>query len=405
MDSQGLSNFAQGAWAKIKDVAGAAGRRAGEFARGPGGGKLVQHARDVFTPSEVIEGWQTVGRGVGSVGGAAQPIRNVAERAVEAARQAGSGGAASVVREAAGSAGRAARSVADTVARGGAAGGVPLRGALEGMQGLPRDLAKQVVTNSRVLRTPGGLQRVQDVEVLRARWIKPPQGIPGAGSAGGGAAGGAVGPVVGAGSGAGGAGASGAGQGVARAARGARGAATGGAGGAGGAGQAARAAEGAGRAAGSAGRSAKAAKAAGDAAKAAGEAAKAAKPWNWNLIKAGFKQIAQGAFKAAKVSSVFAGVLSLVQNGYMMLTGRQGLPETIGAVVAETAGGFVGGGLGAVLSGGALAVAASFGITAGLPFIAIGFAATTLGYMLGNSMFQGLFGDGLRGVVTKLLGG
>jgi hypothetical protein len=94
-----------------------------------------------------------------------------------------------------------------------------------------------------------------------------------------------------------------------------------------------------------------------------------------------------------------------VQNGYMMLTGRQGLPETIGAIVADTAGGFVGGGLGAVLSGGALAVAASFGITAGLPFFAIGFAATTLGYMLGNSMFQGLFGDGLRGVVTKLLGG
>ncbi|MEB3203264.1 MAG: hypothetical protein VKP57_01045 [Candidatus Sericytochromatia bacterium] len=398
MDSQGLPNFAQGAWAKLKDIAGAAGRRAGDFARGPGGEKLVQHARDVFTPSQVIEGWQAVGRGVGSLPGGAQPIRNVAERAVEAARHAGSGGAATAVREAAGSAGRAARSVADTVARGSAAGGVPVRGALEGVQGLPRDLAKRVVSSSRVLRTPGGLQRVQDVEVLRARWIKPPQSVPGASGA-----------AAAAGGGVGGSGASGAGQGVARAARGARGAAANGAGGAGGAGQAARAADGAGRAAGSAGRSAKAAgdaaKAAGDAAKAAGDVAKAAKPWNWNLIKAGFKQIAQGAFKAAKVSSVFAGVLSLVQNGYMMLTGRQGLPETIGAVVADTAGGFVGGGLGAVLSGGALAVAASFGITAGLPFFAIGFAATTLGYMLGNSMFQGLFGDGLRGVVTKLLGG
>ncbi|MBM3266748.1 MAG: hypothetical protein FJZ01_03780 [Candidatus Sericytochromatia bacterium] len=129
------------------------------------------------------------------------------------------------------------------------------------------------------------------------------------------------------------------------------------------------------------------------------------KPFGIQAIKAGFKNIFQGAMKAAKVSAVVNLVISVLSNGYGVLSGQIGLPEAMGGIARDTATGFFAGGAAAVFSGGVLAVAGAFGLTAGLPVFLVGLAASLIGYTIADALFSAIIGDKIKAGVQRLFGG
>ena len=129
-------------------------------------------------------------------------------------------------------------------------------------------------------------------------------------------------------------------------------------------------------------------------------------PVGMAAFKQGVRELFSGFMKAAKISGLVSAAISIVSNGYQVLTGQEGMPEAMGSVLADSADGFVSGGLTAVASGGVLAlVGGLFGITAGLPFFLIGLAASVGFYALFDTMFKATFWGPIHDTVANFLGG
>ena len=354
--------------------------------------------QDVVTSEDAIHGWQDIYKGwttrdpeavIKSVKFAASagPVT----RAAAAAGKAIAGDAGSVG-QAAGAVGRDASSVAS--AAGEAAGAATATGAVSrdvassaGKDaGLMLEDGQSIDLSATTEDLPDGFRQTTDVNITDRQFIADLEGQ--------GKLGQAAGRIAGGGSGA----ASGLSQGGANAA--------GGLGGAGsaadGAGSAADATRGAGQ------------EAAGSAGDASGEIEVAGKtvakdvkpPVGMAAFKQGVRELFSGFMKAAKISGLVSAAISIVSNGYQVLTGQEGMPEAMGSVLADSADGFVSGGLTAVASGGVLAVVGGlFGITAGLPFFLIGLAASVGFYALFDTMFKATFWGPIHDTVANFLGG
>lgn len=437
---------------KIGAVAGKVGGKIGPLVGKVADSKVVswsgEQVRKIAVPDQVIRGWQDIYKGVKTLERGSRTIRTVkiirdpgllkgGKIASGAGKAAGSArGAASGMARGASFAGKAARgaksaaSGAARIARGasgvkGAAAGVARGGDLLLKEGT------RVTASAGKVAIPGGFREVTKVDVTRAEFIgksgqKLVRGVKfrlgGSGAAeslgrgmGKAAAGtGASGAGAGAGSPVAAEVGQSAGRGAASGARLARGAKVGK-----GAGTAAKVARGAkvGQGSGSVAKVARGARAARTAAGKGGSqviettttvtrgGARGFKPpFGLQAIKQGLRNLFQGAMKAAKVSGILNFAISLVQNGYGVLSGQIGLPEAVGGIVRDTAAGFVAGGFAAVFSGGVLAIAGGLGLTAGLPVFLLGLGASLLGYTICNALFNAIIGDRLKRLVERLMG-
>ena len=443
--SSGVVSSIKSLPAKLGSVASKVGSKISPLVHKVADSKAVswggEQVRKVVVPDQVIRGWQDVYKGFKTLERGSKTIHTVkiirdpgtltGSRVVGGAGKVGAGvgkaargaGGGSGVANGASSAGKAVKAVKAAGGAKSAASGMAKGGDL-----LLREGTKVSATAGKV-KIPGGFREITKVDVTKAEFIgKGAKAAKGAAEAGGAGAKSGLKIVRGAKFRLGGSGnAEILGKGMSKVAGGGGGAGAG-AGelvgetgkGAGKGAAAAKLAKGA--------KAAKGAKSATSAAKLAKGAKGAAgkggnviieaprttvsnaakgfrKPFGISAIKAGLKNIFQGAMKAAKVSGIVSFAISLVQNGYGVVSGQIGLPEAMGSIVRDTAAGFVAGGFAAVFSGGVLAIAGGLGLTAGLPIFLLGLGASLLGFTICNALFNAILGDRLKGLVERLFGG
>ncbi len=361
--------------------------------------------QDVVTSEDAIHGWQDIYKGwttrdpeavIKSVKFAASagPVTSAAAAAGKAIA-----GDAGTVGQAAGAVGRDASTVASSA--GAASGAATATGAVAkdiassaGKDaGLMLEDGQSIDLSATTVDLPDGFRETTNVDITDRQFIADLEGQGQLGQAAGRIAGGGSGAAGGLNDGANAAGGLGGGAGSA----------------ADGAGSLAKDAGGAARAAGGAGQDA-----AGSTSGVSGEIEAEGKtvaqdvkpPVGMAAFKQGVRELFSGFMKAAKISGLVSAAISIVSNGYQVLTGQEGMPEAVGSVLADSADGFVSGGLTAVASGGVLAVVGSlFGITAGLPFFLIGLAASIGFYALFDTMFKSTLWGPIHDTVANFLGG
>ncbi len=407
---------------RIGSLFGKLGSGLGKVADSKAAGWATDKVRSLTVNDQVIKGWQDVYKGVKTLEGQTKiikTVRIVREPSAAAGRVISGGSRAT---KSVGNAAKAAKATGG-VSKAAATAGKAARGAKTVASGAARrgDVllreGTKVAGSIKKIKIPGGFKEVTKLDVTKAQLVgkagkavkaaKAGKAIRGSeaglkvvkgtkfklGSA-------AEGRVISGGSRAGTASGSGVGRGAqaARSGAGAKGALKG-----------AKGAAGAAKGSRAAARGAKGSRAAARVSETTTTITKGAKgfkkPFGMQAIKAGFKNIFQGAMKAAKVSGIVNLVISVVSNGYGVMSGQIGLPEALGAVARDTASGFVAGGFAAVFSGGVLAVAGAFGLTAGLPIFLLGLGASLIGYIICDAMFNAIIGDKIKSGVQHLFGG